>query len=170
MRQRIDVCALSCDLFVQQSLQLIYVTRKRKLRNLKQFDGSRSPYLGILLVFLEIQIGISIIKRSFEICQGFFYTFRPSYVNTLGREYRPGNPLHKETRIRIIDLYLSGEGPTAISRTVRETPGAVRGIIRHCETFGTCEAFSQGRRSYPSKLSDDVLESIELLAKPSMYG
>ena len=97
--------------------------------------------------------------------------FRPAYVNALGQEYRPGRPIHKETRRRVIDLYLTGEGPTAISRAVRVTPGAVCNIIRHYEAFGTCEAFSQGGRSFPSKLSDNVLESIELfkLAKPSMY-
>ena len=45
-------------------------------------------------------------------------------------------------------------------------------IVSFDKTFGTCEAFSHGGRSYPSKLSDDVLESIELfkLAKPRIYG
>jgi len=70
--------------------------------------------------------------------------FRPAYVNALGREYRPGRPLHKEAITRIIDLYLTGVGPTAISRAFRVTPGAVYGIIRHYETFHTCEAFGQG--------------------------
>ena len=36
--------------------------------------------------------------------------FRPAYVNVLGRENRPGRPLHKETRRRIIDRYLTREG------------------------------------------------------------
>jgi len=55
--------------------------------------------------------------------------FRPAYVNTLGRKNRPGTTLHKETRTRISDLYLTAEGPTAISTAARAraraTPGAV---------------------------------------------
>jgi len=98
--------------------------------------------------------------------------FRPGYVNALGRKNRPCRPLHKETRRRIIDRYLTGEGPTAISTAARATPGAVYCLIQHHKTFSTCEAFSQGGRSYPPKLLDDVLESIELfkLAKPRIYG
>ena len=97
--------------------------------------------------------------------------FRPGYVNALGRKNRPCRPLHKETRRRIIDRYLTGEGPTAISTAARASTGAVYCIIRHHKTFSTCEAFSQRGRGYPSKLSDDVLESIELfkLAKPRKY-
>ena len=97
--------------------------------------------------------------------------FRPAYVNTLGRKNRPRTTLHNETRTRIIDRYLTGEGPTAISTAAPATPGAVYCIIRHHKTFGTCEAFTQGGRSYPSKLSCDVLESIEMfkLAKPRIY-
>ena len=124
-------------------------------------------------MFSEIQRGISKIERRFLICHRFFEIFRPGYVNALGRKNRPCRSLHKETRRRIIERYLTGEGPTAFSTAVaRATPGAVYCIIRHHNTFSTCEAFSQGRRSYPSKLSDDVLESIELfkLAKPRIYG
>jgi len=78
----------------------------------------------------------------------------------------------QNTRRWIIDHYLTGEWLTAISTAARATPGAVYCIIRHHKTFSTCEAFSQGGRSYPSKLSDDVLEFIELfkLAKPRIYG
>ena len=86
--------------------------------------------------------------------------FRPGYANALGRKNRPCRPLHKETRSRIVDRYLTGEGPKAISTAARATPGAVYRIIRHHETFSTCEAFSQGEQSYPSKLSDDVACSI----------
>ena len=70
--------------------------------------------------------------------------FRPGYVDALGRKIKPCRPLHKETRRRIIDRDLTGEGPKAISTAARATPGS------------TCEAFSQGGRRYPSKLSDDV--------------
>ena len=82
-----------------------------------------------------------------------------------------GLALHKETRRRIIDRYLTGEGATAISTAARATINSVYCIIRQHKTFSTCEAFSQGGRGYPSKLSDDVLESIELfrLAKPRIY-
>ena len=98
--------------------------------------------------------------------------FRPGYVNTLGRKNRPCRALHKETRRGIIDRYLTGEVLTAISTAACATPGAVYCIIRHHKTFSTCEAFSKGGQSYPSKLSDNVLESIELfkLAKPRIYG
>ena len=88
--------------------------------------------------------------------QIFACSVRPGYVNALGWKNRPCRPLHKETRRRIIDRYLTGEGPKAISTAARATPGAVYCIIRHHETFSTCEAFSQGGRSYPSKISDDV--------------
>ena len=55
--------------------------------------------------------------------------FRPGYVNALGRKNRPRRPLHKETRRRIIDRYLTGEGPKVISTAARATPGAVHCII-----------------------------------------
>ena len=63
-------------------------------------------------------------------------------------------------------------GPRAISRTVRVTHGEVCRIIRPYQTNGTYSPFSQGGRRNPSKLSDNVLESIELfnLMKPSMSG
>ena len=51
--------------------------------------------------------------------------FRPGYVNALGRKNRPCRPLHKETRRRIVDRYLTGQGPKAISTAARATPGAV---------------------------------------------
>ena len=124
-------------------------------------------------MFLEIQRGISKIERRFRICHRFFQMFRPGYVNALGRKNRPCRPLHKETRRRIIHRYLTGEGPKAISTAARATPGAVYCIIRHHETFSTCEAFSQGGRSYPSKFQTTLhVESIELfkLAKPRIYG
>ena len=122
-------------------LRLIHVTRERKLENSKQRDESRSPYLGIHLVFSEIQRRISKTERRFRICHGLFEMFRPANVSVLGRENRPGRPLHKETKRRIIDRYLTGEGPTAISTAARGTPGAVYCIIiRHYVTFGTSQA------------------------------
>ena len=71
-----------------------------------------------------------------------------------------------------VDLYLSGEGPRAISRAVGVTHGKVCRIIRHYQTYGTYSPFSQGGRRNPSKLSENVLESIELftLKKPIMFG
>ena len=99
--------------------------------------------------------------------------FRPIDYDALGREFRPGKPLSTEIRRRIVDLYLSGEGPRAISRAVRVTHGGVR-IIRHYQTYayGTYSLFNQGGRGNPSKLSDNVIKSIELfkLMKPSMFG
>ena len=99
--------------------------------------------------------------------------FRPIDYDALGREFRPGKPLSTEIRRRIVDLYLSGEGPRAISRAVRVTHGGVR-IIRHYQTYayGTHSLFNQGGRGNPSKLSDNVIKSIELfkLMKPSMFG
>ena len=74
---------------------------------------------------------------------------------------------------RIVDLYLSGEGPRAISRAVRVKHGGVC-IIRHYQTYayGTYSPFNQGGRGNPSKLSDNVIKSIELfkLMNPSMFG
>ena len=83
--------------------------------------------------------------------------YRFAYVNALSRKNRPGRPLHKKTRRRIIDRYLTGERPTAISRTAaRAAPGAVYCIIRHHKTFGTCEAFSRGGRTYPSRIRSRI--------------
>ena len=62
--------------------------------------------------------------------------FRPIDYNGLDRKFRPGKPLpFTEIRRRIVDLYLSGEGPRAISPTVRVTCGGVCRIIR--QTNGT---------------------------------
>jgi len=80
-------------------------------------------------VFSEIQRGISKIERRLQICHGFFEMYRPAYVNALNRKNRPGRLLHKKTRRRIIDRYLTGEWPTAISTAARATPGAVYCII-----------------------------------------
>ena len=68
-------------------------------------------------------------------------------------------------------MYLSGEGPRTISRAVRVTHGEVCRIIRHYQMYSTYSPFSQGQRN-PSKLSETVLESIELfkLMKPIMFG
>ena len=98
--------------------------------------------------------------------------FRPIDYNALDREFRPGKPLSAEIRRRIVDLYFSGEGPREISPTVRVTYGGVCRIIRHYQTYGTYFPLSRGGRRNPSKLSDNVLESIELfkLMKPSMFG
>ena len=45
-------------------------------------------------------------------------------------------------------------------------------IIRHYQTYVTYFSLSRGGQRNPSKLSDNVLESIELfkLMKPSMFG
>lgn len=101
-----------------------------------------------------------------------FEMFRPVAFNALGREFKPGRPINNETRRRIINLYLIGEGPNAISRAVRVTHGAVSGVVRRFETFSTYDAYSQGGRRNSSKLSDDILECIELfkLMKPSVHG
>ena len=48
-------------------------------------------------------------------------TFRPIDYNALDREFRPGKLLSTEIRRRIVDLYLSREGPREISPTVRLT-------------------------------------------------
>ena len=92
--------------------------------------------------------------------------------NALGRESRPGKPFSTEIRGQIVDLYWIGVGPRAISWTVRVTHGGVCRIIRPYQTNGTYSPFSQGGRRNPSRLSDNVLESVELftLMKPSMFG
>ena len=125
-------------------------------------------------MFLEIQRGISKIERRFRICHRFFEMFRPGYVNASGRKNRPCRPHHKETRRRIIDRYLTGEGPKAISTAARATPGAV-----YCISFDIIKRSVHVRRSVKG---DEVIllkfqttlhvESIELfkLAKPRIYG
>ena len=67
--------------------------------------------------------------------------FRPIDYNDLDREVRPGKPLSTEIRRRIVDLYLSGEGPT-----IGVTYGGVCRIIRHYQTYGTCFPLSRGGR------------------------
>ena len=64
-----------------------------------------------------------------------------------------------EIRRRIVDLYLSGEGPRAVSRAVRVTHGGVC-IIRKYQTYayGTYSPFNQGGRGNPSKLSDNIVQ------------
>ena len=98
--------------------------------------------------------------------------FRPIDYNALDREFRPGKPLSTEIRRRIVDLYSRGEGPRETSPTVRVTYGGVCRIIRHYRTYGTYFPLSRGGRRNPSKLLDNVLESIEFfkLMKPSMFG
>ena len=59
--------------------------------------------------------------------------FRPIDYDALGREFRPRKPLSTEIR-RIVDLYLSGDGPRATSRAVRVTHGGVY-IIRKYQTY-----------------------------------
>ena len=72
--------------------------------------------------------------------------FRPIDYDALGREFRPGKPLSTEISRRIVDLYLNGEGPRAISRAVRVTQGRVC-IIRKYQTY---VYFNQGGRGNPS--------------------
>ena len=99
--------------------------------------------------------------------------FRPIDYDPLGREFRPRKPLSTEIRRRIVDLYLSGEGPRAISRAVRVKHGGVC-IIRKYQTYayGTYSPFNQGGRGNPSKLLENVIKSINLfkLMKPSVFG
>ena len=74
--------------------------------------------------------------------------FRPIDYNALDREFRPGKRLSTEIRRRIVDLYLSGEGPREISPIVRVTYGGVCSIIRHYQTYGTYFPLSrEGRRN-----------------------
>ena len=128
-------------------------------------------------MFLEIQRGISKIERRFRICHRFFEMFRPGYVNALGRKNRPCRPLHKETRRRIVDRYLTGQGPKAISTAARATPGAVYSLF--IVSFDIMKRSIHVRRSVTG---DEVIllnfqttlhvESIELFkqAKPRIYG
>ena len=103
--------------------------------------------------------------------------FRPGYVNALGRKNRPCRPLHKETRRRIVDRHLTGQGPKAISTAARATPGAVYSLF--IVSFDIMKRSVHVRRSVKG---DEVIllnfqttlhvESIKLfkLAKPRIYG
>ena len=84
--------------------------------------------------------------------------FRPIDYNALDRGFRPGKPFSMEIRRRIVGLYLSREGPREISPTVCVTYGRVCCIKRTAHIF----PLSRGGRRSPSKLSDNVVESIEL--------
>ena len=69
----------------------------------------------------------------------------------------------------ILDLKSSSE--KRFFRNLMLTYGGVCRIIRHYQTYGTYFPLRRGERRNPSKLSDNVLESIELfkLIKPSMF-
>ena len=71
---------------------------------------------------------------------------------------------------KILDLKSSSE--KRFFRNLMLTYGGVCRIIRHYQTYGTYFPLSRGGQRNPSKLSDNVLESIELfkLIKPSMFG
>ena len=71
---------------------------------------------------------------------------------------------------KILDLKSASE--KRFFRNLMLTYGGVCLIIRHYQTYGTYFPLHRGERRNPSKLSDNVLESIELfkLMKPSMFG
>ena len=98
--------------------------------------------------------------------------FTPIDYNALDPEFRPGKPPSMEIRRQIVDLYLSREGPREVSTTVSVTYGGVCHVICHYQTYSRYFPLSREGRRNPSKLSDNVLESIELfkLIKPSMFG
>ena len=102
--------------------------------------------------------------------------FRPTDYNALDREFRPGRRLSTEIKRRIVGLYSGGEGPREISPTVRVAYGGVCFFFffYHSSLSNVRHIFflSRGGHRNPSKLSDNVLESIELfkLMKPSMFG
>ena len=72
--------------------------------------------------------------------------FRPIDYDALGREFRPGKLLSTEIRRRIVDLYLSGEGPRQSHEQFVLLHGRVC-IIRHYQTY---VYFNQGGRGNPS--------------------
>ena len=105
-----------------------------------------------------------------NLSQIFLKMFRPRYVDALGRKNRPcgvSSPQGNEKTNNSSLFDWRGSDSDLHSSSCN----SVYCIIRQHKTFSTCEAFSQGGRGYPSKLSDDVLESIELfrLAKPRIY-
>ena len=67
--------------------------------------------------------------------------FRPIDYNALDREFRLGKPLSTEIRRRIVDLYLSREGPT-----VGVTYSGVYRIIRYYQSYGIYFPLSRGGR------------------------
>ena len=71
---------------------------------------------------------------------------------------------------KILDLKSSSE--KRLFRNLMLTYGGVCRIIRHYQMYGTYFLLRRGEGRNPSKLSDNVLESIELfkLMKPSMFG
>ena len=129
------------------------------------------------LCFLRFREGFRKSKGDFGICHRFFEMFRPGYVNALGRKNRPCRPLHKETRRRIVDRYLTGQGPKAISTAARATPAAVYSLF--IVSFDIMKHSVHVRHSvkgdevillnFQTTLHVEFLELFKL-AKPRIYG
>ena len=102
--------------------------------------------------------------------------FRPIDYNALDREFRPGKPLSTEIRRKTDSWFVferrGTKGNLANSSCYLWRSVCVFFIIRHYQTYVTYFSLSRGGQRNPSKLSDNVLESIELfkLMKPSMFG
>ena len=107
-------------------------------KNSVNITNSCFPYLGISCCFRRFRATFRQSKSDLEFARALSKCSdqRPSIP--LVTNQQPGRPVNKETRRLIIDLYLVGEGPSAISRSVRVTKGAVWKIIRHYETYDTC--------------------------------
>ena len=129
------------------------------------------------LCFLRFREGFRKSKGDFESVTDFSKCSDLVMLMPLGRKNRPCRPLHKETRRRIVDRYLTGQGPKAISTAARATPGAVYSLF--IVSFDIMKRSVHVRRSVKG---DEVIllnfqttlhvESIELfkLAKPRIYG
>ena len=127
--------------------------------------------------FSELDISQSLVWQCPSLSPYFLLVEWKAPLVTLGRKNRSCRPLHKETRRRIIDRYLTGEGPKAISTAARATPGAV--LLAFIVSFDIMKRSVHVRRSVKG---DEVIllnfqttlhvESIELfkLAKPRIYG
>ena len=86
--------------------------------------------------------------------------------------YQPGKPLPLDLREEIINQLSEGYGVTDVSKNLSVAKSSVVNIRNHYLHHGTVHPCSRGGRSLPIKLTDDILEVVEVWKrqKPSMYA
>lgn len=93
------------------------------------------------------------------------------FRNVHGRVFEPGKSLRRSIREDIISRFNRGESKNGIARETKVSKRSVTNILNHFRFYGTVIPLSCGG-SEPSKITDDILQCIELwkLTKPSIYA
>lgn len=93
------------------------------------------------------------------------------YVSNVGRPYVRGKPLPPEARQHIVSLYNTGENPAEIARLLNISKSCSYNIIGRYLQEGDIAPRVPGG-SLPTKISDDLLEYVEIskLRKPSIFA